>query len=145
AGGLPLSGVIGRAELMDRVEPGGLGGTYAGSPVACVAALAVLDVIRDENLLTRASAIRARARARLEVFAANDALIPIDAVRGQGAMIGFDVCDLGTRRPSGALAKHVCARAIEAGLILIGCGAEGETVRILAPLTASDDNIEEGL
>ena len=138
AGGFPLSGVIGRASIMDAVDPGGLGGTYAGSPVACAAALAVLDVIYEERLAARADAIGQIIRDRLEVIAAQPCITPITHIRGLGAMIGFDVAD-------GATAKQVCARALDAGVILLTCGTSGQAIRILVPLTVSDEVLCEGL
>ena len=144
AGGFPLSGVIGRAEIMDAVEPGGLGGTYGGSPVACAAAHAVLDVIADEGLCARADAIGARLRSRIAGWVGRGGMIPIGGLRGPGAMIAFDVLDA-EGRPDGAEAKRLCARALEAGLILLSCGQYGQAIRILVPLTASDALIDEGL
>jgi 4-aminobutyrate aminotransferase/(S)-3-amino-2-methylpropionate transaminase len=91
AGGFPLSGVIGRAAIMDAADPGGLGGTYAGNPLACVAALAVLDVFEDEKLLERSNAIGARRRARLESILTSNSSLPIAAIRGPGAMVAFDI------------------------------------------------------
>lgn len=146
AGGFPLAGVIGRAELMDAPEPGGLGGTYAGSPIACAAALAVLDAIAEEGLLARAEALGDRTRARLEAFEARNDLRPIAGIRGPGAMIAFDlVTSRGGREPDGAAAKLVTARALEEGLILLSCGIHGETIRLLYPLTISDALLDEGL
>ncbi|WP_304189686.1 4-aminobutyrate--2-oxoglutarate transaminase [Phenylobacterium aquaticum] len=146
AGGFPLSGVIGRAEIMDAAEPGGLGGTYAGSPVACAAALAVLDVIAEEGLLARAEALGARTRARLTAFEARNDLRPIAGVRGPGAMVAFDlVTSRGSRDPDGAAAKAVTAKALDRGLVLLSCGTHGETVRLLFPLTISDPLLDEGL
>lgn len=145
-GGFPLSGVIGRAELMDCVEPGGLGGTYAGSPVACAAALAVLDIIENEGLIGRAAAIGARLRGRIGAWSSRNDLLPIAGLRGPGAMIGFDIVKhRGQHDPDGATTKLVCARALERGLVVLSCGPSGETIRILLPLTASDAIIDEGL
>ncbi|WP_334164009.1 4-aminobutyrate--2-oxoglutarate transaminase [Phenylobacterium sp.] len=145
-GGFPLSGVIGRAELMDAVDPGGLGGTYGGSPVACAAALAVLDVIAEEGLVQRANAIGAALHARIEGFARRNDLIPISAPRGPGAMVAFDVLrSRGGHEPDGPAAKALTVRALENGLVLLSCGQFGETIRILVPLTASDAVIEEGM
>lgn len=144
-GGFPISGVIGRAAIMDSVEPGGLGGTYGGSPVACAAALAVLDVIADEALLGRADEIGALIRGRLSASARRNDSVAVKNLRGHGAMIAFDVLDPATDAPDGAEAKHVCARALEAGLILLSCGTQGETIRILVPLTASHAILNEGL
>ncbi|QUD88341.1 4-aminobutyrate--2-oxoglutarate transaminase [Phenylobacterium montanum] len=145
AGGFPLSGVIGRAALMDAAEPGGLGGTYAGSPVACAAALAVLDVIAEEKLLERADALGARAKARLEALAQRNDVQPIAGVRGHGSMIGFDlVQSRGGREPRGEAGK-LAAKALEHGLLLLSCGIHGETVRLLYPLTISEALLDEGL
>lgn len=145
-GGFPISGVIGRAEVMEKVMPGGLGGTYGGSPVACAAALAVLDVIAQEDLLGRANAIGARLTTRLEAMQAKNSLLPIGHIRGPGAMIAFDMLESrGSDRPDGAAAKALVQRAHDAGLILLSCGIHGETIRLLMPLTASDAIIDEGM
>ncbi len=146
AGGFPLSGIIGRAEIMNCVEPGGLGGTYAGSPVACAAALAVLDIIEDEGLLRRADELGGRIRSRVSRLAERNDIVPINALRGPGAMIGFDIVKArGTNDPDGATAKRVTALALAEGLVLLNAGVHGETIRILVPLTASDALVDEGL
>lgn len=146
AGGFPLSGVVGRAALVDCVEPGGLGGTYGGSPVGCAAALAVLDVIEEEGLLERAEHVGAAIRARLERIARMTNAVPIANIRGLGAMLGFDVVkDAATREPDGARARLVAAKALERGLIILTCGTHGETLRILVPLTVEDAVLEQGL
>jgi 4-aminobutyrate aminotransferase/(S)-3-amino-2-methylpropionate transaminase len=145
-GGFPLSGVIGRAAIMDAAEPGGLGGTYAGPPVACAAALAVLDVIKEEGLLDRSLAIGGLLRARLEKMAVRNDLLPMANIRGLGAMVAFDIVKTrGTSEPDGDAAKRVTARALENGLLLLSCGTYGETIRLLVPLTASDPLLVEGL
>jgi 4-aminobutyrate aminotransferase/(S)-3-amino-2-methylpropionate transaminase len=144
AGGFPLSGVVGRAALMDAIEPGGLGGTYAGSPIALTAAHAVLDIIDEEKLFTRADEIGALLRRRISALAARGDLVPIAGLRGPGAMIAFDIVDA-DGRPDGAEAKRVCARALSVGLVLLSCGTAGQAIRILVPLTASDALVEEGL
>ena len=146
AGGFPLSGVIGKAEIMDAAEPGGLGGTYAGSPLACVAALAVLDVIKEENLIERANVVGARVKARLEAMAKRNDLFPIADIRGPGAMIAFDmVKDHTSNTPDPDTTKKVLAKAKEKGLILLSCGVSGNAVRLLMPLTISDALLEEGM
>lgn len=146
AGGFPLAGVIGRADVMDAAEPGGLGGTYAGSPVACAAALAVLDVMEEEQLLVRATQLGARTRARLETFVGRNDLRLIAGIRGPGAMVAFDlVASHGAHEPDGAAARAVTAKALDGGLILLSCGVYGETIRLLFPLTVSDDLLDEGL
>jgi len=145
AGGFPLSGVIGRAGLMDSIEPGGLGGTYGGSPLGCVAALAVLSVLQDENLLHRAQQIGQQIRSRLDPLLGAGRGRSIANLRGLGAMLAFDVLKQPGSAPDGAGAKQVVARALEQGLVVLTCGTHGETVRILPPLTISDEDLEQGL
>jgi 4-aminobutyrate aminotransferase / (S)-3-amino-2-methylpropionate transaminase / 5-aminovalerate transaminase len=145
AGGFPLSGVIGRAPLMDAAEPGGLGGTFGGPPVSCAAALAVLDVIAEEHLLDRAVEIGKRLRGRLTEFAARNDLVPIANVRGLGAMVAFDIVTEHGGEPDGNMARKVTARALQEGLVVLSCGTHGETIRILVPLTAADAIVDEGL
>lgn len=146
AGGFPLSGVVGRAEIMDAAEPGGLGGTYAGSPIACAAALAVLDVIAGEKLIDRANVMGARIKARLARMAARNDTVPMAAIRGPGAMIGFDVVKRrGAYEPDPEATKRVTSAALAEGLIVLSCGIFGNAIRILVPLTASDDVLDEGL
>lgn len=146
AGGFPLSAVTGRADIMDKVDPGGLGGTYGGSPIGCAAALAVLEVIDQEKLLERADKLGARAKARLKELQKRNDMAPIDDIRGPGSMVAFDlVTERGGMAPDGAAAKRVTTRAIEQGLILLSCGVSGETIRLLYPLTIEDTLFDEGL
>lgn len=144
AGGFPLSAVVGRAAVMDAVEPGGLGGTYGGSPIGCAAALAVLDVMEDEKLLSRAEVIGGHIRERLEAQAGRPGIV-MGNIRGLGAMIGFDILKSRGGEADGPGAKRVTRRALEEGLVLLTCGAQGETIRILVPLTISDLTLDEGL
>ncbi|MFS8038659.1 4-aminobutyrate--2-oxoglutarate transaminase [Xanthobacter sp. AM11] len=146
AGGFPLSGVIGRAAIMDAAEPGGLGGTYAGNPLACAAALAVLDIFAEEKLLERAVAIGARVKAAVDRMAGANHLLPISPARGPGAMVAFDVLkQRGGGEPDAEATRRVTRRAYENGLILLSCGTNANTIRILCPLTISDDLLDEGL
>jgi 4-aminobutyrate aminotransferase/(S)-3-amino-2-methylpropionate transaminase len=146
AGGFPLSGVIGRDAVMQAAEPGGLGGTYAGNPIACAAALAVLDVIEEENLCARADEIGARIKARVAELAQRNDTVPIGAIRGPGAMIGFEIfAGRGGTEPDADATKRVTARALDHGLVLLSCGVFGNVIRILVPLTVEDDVLEEGL
>lgn len=146
AGGFPLSGVIGRAEIMDAADPGGLGGTYAGNPVACAAALAVLDVIEEEKLVPRANAIGARMKAALRKTSIRNHSIPIAGIRGLGAMVAFDIVRAhGSNEPDADTTRAVTKAALEAGLILLSCGVNGNTIRLLNPLTISDAMLDEGL
>jgi 4-aminobutyrate aminotransferase/(S)-3-amino-2-methylpropionate transaminase len=146
AGGFPLSGVIGREAVMQAAEPGGLGGTYAGNPIACAAALAVLDVIEEEQLLSRAEQIGATIKARLAELARRNHTLPIGAIRGPGAMVAFEIfAGRGSTDPDAAATRLVTARALEQGLVLLSCGVFGNAIRILVPLTVEDSVLEEGL
>lgn len=142
AGGFPLAGVCGRTELMDAIAPGGLGGTYAGNPVSCAAALAVLEVFEEENLLARAGALGDMLTRRLQAIAASDQRIV--EVRGLGAMVA---CELATAdgSPDPELATRLVIKAREKGLILLSCGQYANVIRILVPLTATNAEIEEGM
>ncbi|KZE33519.1 4-aminobutyrate--2-oxoglutarate transaminase [Crenobacter luteus] len=142
AGGFPLAGVTGRAELMDAAAPGGLGGTYGGSPIGVAAALAVLDVIDDERLCERADLIGAKIRATLEAARAD---VPaIAEVRGLGAMVAVEFF-APDGQPSAEIANAVKARALDAGLILLTCGSYGSVIRFLCPLTIEDAVLDEAL
>jgi 4-aminobutyrate aminotransferase / (S)-3-amino-2-methylpropionate transaminase / 5-aminovalerate transaminase len=146
AGGFPLSGVIGRAAVMDGPEPGGLGGTYAGSPIACAAALAVLDVIAEERLIDRANVLGERIRGDLARIAQRNDTVPMAAIRGPGAMVAFDIVKgRGGTDPDPDATKRVTQAAIAEGLVLISCGVHVNTIRILMPLTISDAVLAEGM
>lgn len=146
AGGFPLSGVVGRAPIMDAADPGGLGGTYAGNPLSCVAALAVLDVFEQENLVVRSNAIGERIRRAIIAFGKRNDLVPISQPRGPGAMIAFDILtERGSDEPDAAMTKLITQRAYENGLVLLSCGVNFNTIRVLVPLTCPDDVLEEGL
>lgn len=143
AGGLPLSAVTGRADVMDAVHPGGLGGTYGGNPLACAAALAVIETIEAEDLLTRAREIETRLLGRLRDLQASDARI--GDVRGRGAMIAAEFVDPATGNPDGAVAKAVAANAHSQGVITLTCGTWGNVIRFLPPLSISDELLDEAL
>ena len=143
-GGLPLSGVVGRAEVMDAPAPGGLGGTYGGNPVACAAALAVIEVIRSENILARATAMGEQFRAHMQALAA-DPRLGIGEIRGLGAMVAFEIVKPGTSEPDAERTKALTARAAELGLLLLSCGVYANTIRVLVPLTAEESTFAEGL
>lgn len=144
AGGYPLSGVIGRKAIMDTVPPGGLGTTFGGSPIACAAALAVLDVIADEGLVARAQMLGARIMQRIAGFAAREDLISVGPPRGLGAMVAFDAMD-DRGRSDPMLVKRIIAKALEQGLVILSCGANGQSVRLLPPLTIGETELDEGL
>lgn len=145
-GGLPLAGVIGKRSVMDKAPPGSLGGTFAGNPLACAASLAVFEIIRDEGLLARATAIGARLTAGLSRIAARNDAPPIGAVRGLGAMVAFEVFKPeGDRAPDPETTRAIAAAAAREGLLLLPCGYRGNAIRIAPPLTISDDLLDEGL
>ncbi|MGD9913893.1 MAG: 4-aminobutyrate--2-oxoglutarate transaminase [Rhizobiaceae bacterium] len=146
AGGFPLSGVIGRAAIMDAAEPGGLGGTYAGNPLACAAALAVIDVIKEEKLVERAQKLGEKLRGTLARIAQRNDVVSIAAVRGPGAMVAFDIVkSRGGNEPDADATKRVTQAAIAEGLVLLSCGVHANTVRLLMPLTVSDAILDEGM
>lgn len=146
AGGMPLSAVIGRASLMDAPDPGGLGGTYAGNPVACAAGIAVLDVIKEERILDKAVTLGDKLIARLKQMSMKNDLPPMDDIRGLGAMVAFDIVKgRGTHEPDPERTKKLTAEALKRGLILLTCGLYGNGVRILVPITVEDKVLEEGL
>ncbi|GGM13364.1 aspartate aminotransferase family protein [Pseudomonas asuensis] len=144
AGGFPLSGVTGRATVMDSVGAGGLGGTYAGNPLACAAALAVIDAFEEEKLLDRSKAVGEQLTAGLNAIAAKHKAI-VD-VRGLGAMIAVELGEDGdVHKPNGALASQIVVRAREKNLIMLSCGTYGNVLRILVPLTVSDEDLQRGI
>jgi 4-aminobutyrate aminotransferase len=143
-GGLPLAGVTGRAEVMDAVGPGGLGGTFGGNPVACAAAVAVLDEVAGESFQRRARELGEFIRMALDGIAQR---VPsVGEVRGLGPMLALELVeDRATKAPAGELAAATVARARERGLVLLTCGLYGNVVRILVPLVIADDDLERGL
>ena len=142
AGGFPLAGVCGRAELMDAISPGGLGGTYAGNPVSCAAALAVLEVFEEENLLARARTLGDMLTQRLRKLAGQHRRIA--EVRGLGAMVAVEFLTE-DGHPDPELASRLVIRAREKRLLLLTCGQYANVIRILVPLTATDVEVGEGL
>jgi 4-aminobutyrate aminotransferase / (S)-3-amino-2-methylpropionate transaminase / 5-aminovalerate transaminase len=144
AGGLPLAAVTGRADVMEAPQIGGLGGTYGGNPLACAAALAVLDAMEAERIPARAQRTGDRVKARFRQWA--EQFSCIGDIRGLGAMVGMElVTDRGSRTPDKALAGRLVSAALERGLVLLSAGTFGNTIRVLAPLTAEDAVIDEGL
>ncbi|WP_353953127.1 4-aminobutyrate--2-oxoglutarate transaminase [Knoellia sp. S7-12] len=143
AGGLPLAAVTGRAEMMDAPHVGGLGGTYGGNPLACAAALAVIETIEADDLVGRARAIEATMMERLTALAERDARV--GDLRGRGAMIAIELVDPATGAPDADLTKAVAAAAHQRGLIVLTCGTEGNVLRFLPPLAMPDHLLTEGL
>jgi 4-aminobutyrate aminotransferase/(S)-3-amino-2-methylpropionate transaminase len=145
AGGFPLAAVVGKKPVMDAPEPGGLGGTFAGSPLACAAGLAVLDVIEKEALCERAIELGKQMTASLGALWIE---YPdrIGDIRGKGAMVAMELVRNGdVKQPDPALTKSLVVKAAESGLILLSCGVRSNVIRILTPLTISTDQLEEGL
>ena len=143
AGGLPLSAVCGRAHIMDGVPPGGLGGTYAGNPLAVAAALAVLDVMADEGLCERAEVL-GQALTR-HLLALRPQCAALAEVRGPGSMVAAEFCDPATGLPSPAAAQRVQQRALASGLLLLTCGMYGNVIRFLYPLTIPQEQFDAAL
>ncbi len=146
AGGFPLSAAVGRADLMDAAHIGGLGGTYAGNPLSVAAANAVLDVIEEENLCQRAADIGSQISDRLRAIAAQPGMESIGDIRGVGAMLAIElVKDREERSPDPALAAAIIAEAEQRGLIILICGTRANVIRLLPPLTVSDETLGEAL
>ena len=143
AGGLPLAGVTGRAEIMDSIHGGGLGGTYGGNPVACAAALGAIETMRAEDLCGKARNIESVMRPRLAALA--DKYDAIGEVRGRGAMLAMELVDPGTLEPNPALTAAIAAACHRAGLIALTAGTYGNVLRFLPPLVIVDHLLREGL
>ncbi|MFI6400359.1 4-aminobutyrate--2-oxoglutarate transaminase [Rhodococcus coprophilus] len=143
AGGMPLAAVTGRADLIDAVHGGGLGGTYGGNPVACAAALATMERMEELDLCGRARHIEQIATERLHTLAGDVDII--GEVRGRGAMLAIELVLPGTREPNPEAAAAIAARALAEGVILLTCGTYGNVIRLLPPLVISDDLLLDGL
>ena len=143
AGGMPLSAVTGRAEIMDAPHVSGLGGTYGGNPVACAAALATIETIELDGLLDRAKQIERLMKDKLHRMQADDDRI--GDVRGRGAMIAVELVKSGTAEPDPELTKTLCAKAHTQGVLVLSCGTYGNILRFLPPLSISDELLHEGL
>jgi 4-aminobutyrate aminotransferase/(S)-3-amino-2-methylpropionate transaminase len=144
AGGLPLSAVVGKAQIMDAPPPGGLGGTFAGSPLACAAALAVLDVMAEEQLVERARTLGAQLITRLKALQGK--YPAIGEVRGLGSMVAIElVKNRRAEQPDAELTRALVQAAAARGLVILSCGVYGNVIRLLAPLTISDELLSEGL
>jgi 4-aminobutyrate aminotransferase len=143
-GGLPLAGVTGPAEIVDAVPAGGLGGTFGGNPVACAAALAVLDEVSTDDFRARADHIGERLQAGLEGISGR--VESVGEVRGLGPMLALELVESReTKEPAAALATATTAAARELGLVLLSCGLYGNVIRVLVPLVISDEDLEQGL
>jgi 4-aminobutyrate aminotransferase len=143
AGGLPLAAVTGRAEVMDAAAPGGLGGTYGGNPLGIAAAHAVLDIIEEEDLCTRANALGARLKQRLSAM--QDRVPEIADIRGPGFMVAAEFNTADGSAPNPKMANAIRIAALERGLVLLTCGVYGNVIRFLAPITIPDAVFSEAL
>ncbi|MCQ1994636.1 4-aminobutyrate--2-oxoglutarate transaminase [Arthrobacter sp. zg-Y1171] len=143
AGGLPLSAVTGRAELLDAVHPGGLGGTYGGNPVACAAALAAMDTMVSQDLAGRARHIEELVLPRLEALAVEGGVV--GDVRGRGAMLAMEFVRPGSKTPDAEAAKAIAAACLQEGVIVLTCGTYGNVIRLLPPLTIDDELLLDAL
>jgi 4-aminobutyrate aminotransferase/(S)-3-amino-2-methylpropionate transaminase len=144
AGGMPLSAITGRAEIMNTPHMGGLGGTYSGNPVSCRAALAVLDVLLKDRLIRRGAEIGSTIRTRLEEMHAKYEII--GDVRGLGAMQAIElVQDRESKAPAGEAAKKLTQSCFDRGLVLLSCGNYGNVIRTLMPFVITDEQLERGL
>ena len=141
AGGLPLSGVVGRAEIMDAVHPSGLGGTYGGNPVACAASLAAFDAVEQLGLLERARRIEDLVRRELEGLVCG----AVGELRGRGAMLALEFVEPGTLRPNPDAARAVAASCLAEGVLVLTCGTFGNVVRLLPPLVIGEDLLTDAL
>jgi 4-aminobutyrate aminotransferase/(S)-3-amino-2-methylpropionate transaminase len=148
AGGMPLSAITGRADLLDAVHPGGLGGTYGGNPVACAAALASIRTMEEYDLAGRARHIEALATTRLRELQkelADAGTSVIGDVRGRGAMLAIELVQAGSKEPNPELTKAVAAACLKEGVIILTCGTYGNVIRLLPPLVITDDLLNDGL
>ncbi len=144
AAGMPLSAVVGRKDIMDSIHPGGVGGTYGGNPVACRAALAVLDIFETEDLLQKSKALGKHLRTRLDDF--KNRFEIVGDVRGLGPMLAMElVKDRATKEPAPDETKAVTRFCLERGLLLLSCGSYGNVIRLLMPLVIDDELLEKGL
>ncbi|MDT0120412.1 4-aminobutyrate--2-oxoglutarate transaminase [Kocuria marina subsp. indica] len=143
AGGMPLSGVVGRAELVNVVHGGGLGGTYGGNPVACAAALGAIETIEDWNLADRALEIEKIIKDELGSRAESSPIV--GELRGRGAMMALEFVKPGSKEPNADAAKQIAAKCLEQGVVILTCGTFGNNVRLLPPLVIDFDLLREGL
>jgi len=142
AAGLPLSAIIGRKEIMDSPHVGGLGGTFCGNPIACRAALAVLDIFQEENLLTKAEILGQKINHQLRVWQRDFEIV--GEIHGIGSMMAFELIDPKTKKPAKDTATEMINLCHKKGLVVITCGKYGNTIRLLMPLVIDDEDLEKG-
>ena len=142
-GGMPIAAVTGRAEIMDAVQPGGIGGTYGGNPVSCAASLAAIGIMEEQDLPAKAAHIGEVVESVLGPLV--DEVPAVAEVRGRGAMIGVEFVKPGTMEPNKELVGRIAKRTIQEGLIMLTCGINGNVIRLLPPLVITDDELNEAL
>ncbi len=143
AAGMPLAAVVGKQEIMDSVHAWGLGGTYGGNPVACAAALAVLDAFEEEDMLARSVRLGENLKSRFEKWQKDYSII--GEIRGLGAMLGLELVNEDTGEPAVDEAKQLAAYCLDKGLLILVCGSYGNVVRVLTPFVITDEQLEKGL
>ena len=143
AAGMPLAAVVGRAEIMDSVHPGGLGGTYGANPVACAAGLAVMEIFEEENLLAKGQKLGENLLARFQQWQGKFSIV--GEIRGIGAMLGLELVKGQDKAPAADEAKKLSAYCFDHGLVTLICGSYGNVLRVLAPLVITDEQLEKGL
>ncbi|MBY8984658.1 MAG: 4-aminobutyrate--2-oxoglutarate transaminase [Candidatus Lokiarchaeota archaeon] len=143
AAGLPLSAIIGRKEIMDSPHIGGLGGTYSGNPVACRAALAVLDIFQEENVLDKAVILGQKLNKQLKIW--QESFEIVGNIHGIGSMLAFEIIDHETKKPDKDKAKDLVNLCHKSGLVILTCGKYGNKIRLLMPLVINDEDLEKGL
>jgi len=143
AAGMPLAAVVGRAEIMDSVHPWGLGGTYGGNPVACAAALAVIDIFESENMLEKSIGLGKKLQFRFEKWQAEFPII--SEIRGLGAMLGLALAKGASKAPAAEETQRIVSYCHENGLVILSCGTYGNVIRTLTPFVITDEQLEKGL
>jgi 4-aminobutyrate aminotransferase/(S)-3-amino-2-methylpropionate transaminase len=142
AAGMPLAAVVGKAEIMDKIHPWGLGGTYGGNPIACAAGVAVFEAYEEEGLLEKSVALGQKLQARFEAFQKRFPMV--DSIRGKGAMLGFTLTKGADRQPAADEAKKVVDYCHQNGLVALACGTYGNVIRALPPFVITDEQLEKG-
>jgi 4-aminobutyrate aminotransferase/(S)-3-amino-2-methylpropionate transaminase len=143
AAGMPLAAVVGKAEIMDVVHPGGLGGTYSGNPVACAAALAVLEVFEEENMLEKSVALGEKLWTRFETWKEKFGIVK--SIRGKGGMIGLELVNTETGEPAADETMQLVKHCHQNGVVALSCGVYGNVIRSLVPFVITDEQLEKGL
>jgi 4-aminobutyrate aminotransferase/(S)-3-amino-2-methylpropionate transaminase len=143
AAGMPIAAVVGRQEIMDSVHPWGLGGTFGANPVACAAALAVLEVFEEGDMLGKAKAVGKKLSEAFRNFKKKYRIV--GSIRGLGAILGLELVKIESREPAAEEARKLAALCLERGLIILICGTHSNIVRVLVPFVVTDEQLRKGL